>query len=221
MSVIVSVHVPKCAGTALLDWLVTAYGDANIVRDYQDRPLDPSAVMNIDPVRFLENSAVSLDGLAGHQVVHGHFWAKKYESIDDARFITFLREPITRSLSQFLHWKQSARTANVLQNYVQDHVDSWTDFLRLPLVRSTYRNVFFRDFDMNRFDFIGNSDATTEEIARLGTMLGFDHRLTHVNVAPQAHSEEAGNVLADGASMAIARDCLADEITFYERHTGR
>ena len=53
---VISVHIPKCAGTSLLHSLEYNYGKNQIYQDYEDRPLNPCSKMNVDPEGFFARS---------------------------------------------------------------------------------------------------------------------------------------------------------------------
>jgi hypothetical protein len=53
---IISVHVPKTAGTSFAVWLESVFGSGQLVRDYADRPIGPKSEMNVDPTEFLSRS---------------------------------------------------------------------------------------------------------------------------------------------------------------------
>src|ERR1700704_5394619 len=95
--VIISVHVPKTAGVSFAIWLESVFGSGQIVRDNADRPIDPKSEMNVDPAGFLSRNGAARQLPKGALVVHGHFWAKKYERTENAVRVTFLRDPIERT----------------------------------------------------------------------------------------------------------------------------
>jgi hypothetical protein len=87
--IIISVHVPKTVGRSFAVWLESVFGSGPIMRDNADRPIDPKSEMNIDPAGFLSRHGAARELPKGAQVVHGHFWAKKYERTENAVRIRF------------------------------------------------------------------------------------------------------------------------------------
>jgi hypothetical protein len=215
---LVSVHVPKCAGTSLRLWFHQAYGEERVLADYGDRPIDPSSPMNLDPDGFLAAQRQRA-APAGFRMVHGHVWARKYEHLD-AAFVTFLRDPIERALSHYFFWRTLPRGGNRLHDYVLDNALDWRAFVRLPMIRNLYRGAFFRDADMARFAFVGDAGRMPDEMARLGRLLGHDHPIGHVNATAGGYTEDVGAILACRADRELLRDVFADEIAFFERHAG-
>jgi len=66
---LISLHVPKCAGSALLEALKGIYGEENFYLDYEDQVIRPASPVNIDPegyVRYFKTLREPL--LAGKRV---------------------------------------------------------------------------------------------------------------------------------------------------------
>ncbi len=85
---IISVHVPKTAGTTFKKVLQQIYTDQEIFFDYPHR----------GP---LHNKMLAKDS-ANVRVIHGHFPANKYElKFPKARKIIWLRNPIIRLISHY------------------------------------------------------------------------------------------------------------------------
>jgi len=216
-------HVPKCAGTSLRSWLVAGYGEENILWDYGDLPMDPSSPSNMDPegflIGFMRNG---YSNLAGKAVVHGHFWARKYDYITTSAIrITFLRDPVKRALSNYFFWMQASRGLNRLHHYVLDNQLTWQEFVRLPVIRRLYSGVFFREFDMHRCAFIGDASRPLEETERLGKMLGLDHPLGHENKTSGDYSIKVLEILSDQKNVRLLQSLLSEDIAFYEKYAGR
>jgi hypothetical protein len=97
---IVSVHVPKCSGSSLKSVWRIHFGQAAVLEDYGDRPADPRSPMNRDQEAFLKSSAVTSlpDPI---RVVHGHFWARKYQNLVPKRLVSFIRHPVGRLISKY------------------------------------------------------------------------------------------------------------------------
>ena len=98
---VISVHVPKCAGVSLRHVFESAYGDDAILLDYGDRPADPTSPINLDPESFFDRCVSEDVALTGKRVIHGHFNIRKYKGIYARCRITFLRDPIDRTISHY------------------------------------------------------------------------------------------------------------------------
>jgi hypothetical protein len=165
--VIISVHVPKAAGTSFAVWLESVFGSGQLVRDYADRPIDPKSEMNVDPTGFLSRHGAARRLPEGARVVHGHFWAKKYERIENAVRITFLRDPIERTISHYYFWRITPGHGHSLHQRVLDEGMGMLDFARLPQMGGFYQDYFFRGVNMAGFDFIGDMSFFDKELGRL------------------------------------------------------
>lgn len=212
---VISVHVPKCAGTSLQQALIRCYSEAQVHLDYADRVLDPAAPCNLDPASWREHCARITD-LGGKAVVHGHFHADKYDAVPEALRVTFLRHPIERLISHYYYWLRLKRSAHTLHNYVLDHQLDFRRFSRLPMMRFCYSRVFFRGIDPARFDFIGDHGDYAASLQALSALLGQDLAVQAENHNPQPHYDQRKRALLQDRDL--VRDLavlLADDLDFY------
>jgi hypothetical protein len=93
----ISIHIPKTAGTSLA--YVFDYGSGRrIFYDYAD---DYSNAM-MDNLAWWQRYKPFLE--AKFDFIHGHFFYRKYADLfPDASYITCLRHPVDRIISQFNH----------------------------------------------------------------------------------------------------------------------
>ncbi|MGH6794399.1 MAG: hypothetical protein ACREDD_00210 [Methylocella sp.] len=219
---IISVHVPKTAGMSFAVWLESVFGTGQIARDYADRPIDPTSEMNVDPAGFLSRHGAARELPEGNLVVHGHFWVKKYERIENAVRITFLRDPIERTISHYYFWLNSSPRGHSLHQRVLDETMGMLDFARLPQMRGFYRDYFFRDVNMAGFDFVGDTSFFAEELGRLEALLGVRGARATVNQNPAAdYSSMREIALTSGPVRDELAEILTDEVAFYRQHLGR
>lgn len=221
---LVSVHVPKCAGTSFLDALTEAFGRDAIYRDYDDRPVDPAAPVNLDPAGFFERAhAGGYPLLAGKRVVHGHFHARKYAALGEGvRRIAFLREPIDRMISHYYYWMSTPLTDHALRSYVVRNRLSVYEFARLPLIHDFYTRTFFSGVDLGTFAFVGFFETYREDVARLSARLGthLPMRSANANKAGR-YGDRRAELLADAALMASLRDLMRADLAFYDAARAR
>lgn len=183
---LISVHIPKCAGTTLLHCLQQKY---KVYLDYAHpellkkhyRPNDPtyahSAWMRYGRLNALFSLRRLKQQTKGYDCIHGHFCATKYLFYPNAKFITFVREPLERTISNYYFWKQVYESANPEQDQLVqvlfERDIACEEFCMLPPFRN-YQSLFLKSFPLRRLDFIGVSEYSSFEIPYL-----FTHVLDH------------------------------------------
>ena len=215
MKKIISVHAPKCAGSSFRCWLIQSFGEDNIYFDYDDMPVDPMSIMYIDPERFEKKRQQDLQNSKGKRVIHGHFWVDKYKNIADAVRITFLRDPVSRTISHYFFWQKITRVEHSLYKYVVDNNLSLIEFAQLPFIKYFYTKVFFRDVDMEQFDFIGKFEQLQNGIDQLNVHFDTKTQIEHINKTVYNNSVE----LSDPKTLSCLKELLHDDIAFYEKWT--
>lgn len=102
---LISLHLPKTAGTSFFTSLEEYYGD-RILRDYNDRPIrTPREERNSAALRQrVLNQSKDFGHIA---CVHGHFLPFKYSLCEGARFVTWIRDPLERLGSHYFYWKRN------------------------------------------------------------------------------------------------------------------
>jgi hypothetical protein len=223
---LIFVHLPKAGGSSLSVAIEEHFSPARVLRDYDDRPNDPTSPMNLDPLGFLErvrnrNEAV----LSGKAAIFGHFWIKKYDNVAADRRAIILREPISRAISHYFFWK-SAAFDHPLQKYVIANGPSFLQFARLPRVNSLYTQVYCRGVDMGCFDFVGNQDRLLRDWAGTAIALGLQpapprRELNTTAAHDPDYAAKRSQILCDASLMAQLRDIFADDLRFYERYALR
>jgi hypothetical protein len=129
----VFVHVPKTAGTSLRRELAALMQpDVNIVVDYTDTARSFHERMDAAVDAFLLRHA-----RAPVRFASGHIFARHVERIGaampDARFVTFLRDPVSRVVSDFLY-QRSPR--HPLHREFSARVPDLDAYLALPSERN-------------------------------------------------------------------------------------
>lgn len=215
---IVSVHTPKVAGSTFLQQLRATFGDTNLLLDYSDDPADISSRWNIDPEWSRLNP---ITAIAPYRVVHGHFHPAKYNKLDEAFRITFLRHPVDNVMSIFRFWSvnPSGMWDSPLFRYFKENKLSVQRLAMLPAIRFLYSQTYFGCFDMSRFDFVGDYSDYPGELQRLGDRLGVEFDLAlRLNVTPDV---QGNNLQTDPPGTGALSDILAEDISFYERYAGK
>jgi hypothetical protein len=219
---LISVHMPKCAGTSFRAALEEMYGKDAIHFDYDDRVADPAAPVNIDPVGFRERAIASgYPELHDKRVVHGHLHVGKYDGLpDSAKRITFLRDPVRRTISHYFFWRHYRRHGHTIHDYMLDHDLDLVEFATLPSIAGFYRDVFFRGVEGNRFDLIGSVENLDRDVERLEELLGREVPVGRTNPNPDPEYQRlVQDILDDRATMHALEQALAGDIDLYRTWT--
>jgi len=177
--VLISVHMPKTAGTSFTESLRGHFGD-RLHLAYADRPLHrPAWRRNLQAATRALAQAASPHVGAKCACVHGHFLPLAYRWVRapaPVRFVTWMRNPVERLVSHYEHWRREAPPPNtdLLHRRMLDEDWSLETFAFRPELRDVY-SVFLWGFPVNRLDFIGITEHYDDELAYFGrTFLGAD-----------------------------------------------
>ena len=184
---IVSVHLPKTAGSSFLKSLESRFGDG-LLRDYTDMAMIQKYLDNQVGVQALINPPdISLSGV---QCIHGHFLPLKYiplASQRDVKFVTWVRDPVDRILSHYYFWKRSydPKTAGPLFRRVIQEGWSLERFCLSHELQNLY-GKYLTGFSLERFVFIGVTEFFAEDLAYFSDCF--------LGVKLEAHNENVGTM---------------------------
>lgn len=208
---VVSLHLPKTAGTSFAETLRVAAG-AGYLADYGDLPMQHGRLRRRwDAIRggqaLRHRLPEDLD------CIHGHFLAVKYRIALGGRpamFITWLRDPGQRLASHYAFWRRDydgGDPAQPLRNRMLREDWSFERFALGPEMRNVYRQYLW-GFDPARFDFIGITEHYEADLGRLVRMLGCEPVEAAALVNPDSGGR--GYVLESGLQQRIERFHAAD-----------
>ncbi len=151
---IISLHIPKSAGTSFRFSLKEHFGSA-LLEDYGTRPLRIPFELGRKKAESF-NRKIKFGKYSGTSCIHGHFLAAKYSAfVGRATFITWLRNPVDRLYSNYYHILRNHPGA---RNTIPFRVrrEGWTleEYCFSPLMKN-YCSNFFWNFDISAFEFIG------------------------------------------------------------------
>ena len=172
---VISVHVPKTAGTTFGKLLSSIYGPERIYMDYNDKPLNPNSVFNIDHSRWQAAAATQVQTIGtDYRVVHGHFPIYKYMNLlKSAKSITWVRHPVSWLVSLYYYWKHTPETDHPLICRLQDEDLSLLEFAEHPLVRNRISQVFLNGLDLADFFFVGIHEHFRDDLWELTHLMGW------------------------------------------------
>lgn len=154
---LISVHVPKTAGTAFTRILLKVYGPEKVLLDY---------IYDKDYQRwFMKNGNPQI------KVIHGHFRSKKYnQHFPEAKKIVWLRNPISRLISYYF-FNQSFRRGR-FYHFIQEKSTSFQEFIEIP-ENQNIMSFYFQNQKIEDFYFVGIQEFFQEDFNQLKTMLSW------------------------------------------------
>ncbi|MEM1404577.1 MAG: hypothetical protein AAGG55_14665 [Pseudomonadota bacterium] len=171
---LVSVHLPKTAGTSFSQVLQDAYGD-RFMRDYGDRPLQDSSWRRKS--RALRARLSNVDRMVPESIncVHGHFLPLKYAALarrTNTDFITWLRHPVERAVSHYFYWVNdfNESDAGLLHKRVIEERWDLERFCLGPELRNVY-STFLWSFPIQRFSFVGITEHYVDDLQRFSRLI--------------------------------------------------
>jgi len=200
---IVSIHIPKTAGTSFRKLLEKNYANA------------------VELVYEGERSRTFLDKKyyrcrKGTRVIHGHFPVfpdlKKY--YPGSKLITWIRDPIDRLISHYYFFKSYPRHGNKAQDLMLDQDLSLVDFARLPFegeifVYKAYLK-YLQEVRFEDFWFIGIVEEFDHHLEILANALGW-------NYLDKFFERKSDNRMQPTpGELSALRKILSEEIWFYE-----
>ena len=210
---IVSVHIPKTAGTSLRIGLERALG-TRLLLDYDDRPLARGPEHDDRRSRSAEEVRADPDRLVrDYDAVHGHFIASKYLPLGErARFAVFLREPVARTLSQYRHWRRTPNAPNPIAAGIRAGAVGPGDLAELPEHRQIYA-AFLGGIDLERFAFVGLAEQYDTSLALFRAIFGIDLPVLRENVGSSGAEDDG---LSTG-ELARVKAAQTDNALMYDR----
>lgn len=166
---IVSIHLPKCAGTSLKSSIANAFGDQCFL-DYGNLVVDQSKRANqvrLKKKKMLINA--HLKGELNYKVIHGHFYASKYlDVIECPRWVTVLRNPLELVPSYF-NFLRSLNRDGLLINIAKE-MNSLEEFVVHPWFCNIMTKLIYplrlKDFSMvGTVEYYKNYILSLEEMA--------------------------------------------------------
>ena len=187
---IISIHLRKCAGTTFRDQLVATYGH-KVLFDYGDE-VGSSWPTSLDKRKISkEKVSCSIQNLKNtYSIIHGHFYKSKYDSINgNKKYITFLRHPVERLLSNYYYLKRSFDRSNPDSLIVNKLDFSLDEYIR-DKDSCNLQSEYLEATSLEGLDFVGITEQYNKSMEKLGSMLDVTFGSTSSrNVNPNKHQD--------------------------------
>jgi hypothetical protein len=165
---IISLHLPKTAGSSFRFALATHFGRA-LLLDYADPPIMSVPAYERNRGALKASIRNGNRGRPGIECIHGHFLPLKYLLLgarQEVTFITWMRHPVERMVSHYRYWRRiyDPRKAQGLQQTVVEQAWSLERFCLGPELRNFYAQ-FLWGFPLEQFAFVGITEFYEEDLA--------------------------------------------------------
>jgi hypothetical protein len=160
---LISVHVPKCAGTSFRHVLQGVYGDR--------------LWLNYGTI-FVRSQARPEAVPPGVVCIHGHFFADAFDELFPQRqLITWLRHPVERVVSNYHHFLRSPDWRDDCCRALYEQKLDLRKFAELEWMRNESAR-YLAGKPLSDFAFVGVAERFTESLQALSTRFGWPPRLS-------------------------------------------
>ncbi|MBE9048067.1 sulfotransferase family 2 domain-containing protein [Pleurocapsales cyanobacterium LEGE 10410] len=203
---IISLHIPKTAGTSFRKALEEAYS-GKIKLDYAYLKINQKYKKSLEKNRSIDSfheiqrewhNYSKFRSIAKYfythslsdevEVIHGHFPANKYYAyfkLRKAIYITWVRDPFARMVSNYYFWKKIKDETQAL--WVKKiFQENWSlEKFCFNRTMRNYQSLFIKDFNIKNFAFIGIVEHYQEDLDFLGkNILHKKLNVHHENKSP-------------------------------------
>ena len=216
---LVSVHMPKTAGTSLAEALRAHFGP-HLHLEYGLVPFNmPRGRRELQALA--RGWALRHRIADGRRAIHGHFLPVMYRCALARRpshFVTWLRHPVERLVSHYAFWRRTSAKATRAQPLRYRMVqENWSleRFCLAPEMRNLYRQCLW-GFDRSRFAFIGITERYEEDLVRFAERFldGNLPAVTHARANPERAPSDTYAI--DATLRARIERCHAHDMALYE-----
>lgn len=201
---LISVHIPKTAGTSFRNILKSVYGERAVIR------LDLPLLRGGCQINEREYDAPELPD--GTRVVHGHFSPKRLRGRFDlpaqTPMITWLRDPVERVISNYFYLSErlaeeldeSGKNLNILSKMQR----SLLEYARDELNRNR-QSKFLEGAELDDFAFVGIQEHYADDLTEMADHFGWERPpVLHHNAT--AHRPEVTDAERDEIAELNATD---------------
>jgi hypothetical protein len=155
---LISVHIPKCAGTSFRHILQGLY-EERLWLNYGTAFVRASARAEMIPV--------------GTECIHGHFFADTFDDVvPERQLITWLRDPVERVVSNYYHFLRSPDLRDDCCRAVLERQLTLREFAELEWMRNLATR-YFAGRQLDDFVFVGIAERFLESLHVFGSTIGW------------------------------------------------
>lgn len=164
---IISVHMPKTAGSSFKSVLEKRFGE-RVLFDYADLPINTPTEIRIRNALNDADLNTKRDFTA-YDCIHGHFLPAKYSPLKESQqaiFVTWLREPLARMVSHYNFWLRTYSSTESPPLHRKMIEENWSleRFCFCEELRNFYGQFLWR-FPITSFDFVGITEHFAEDLS--------------------------------------------------------
>lgn len=220
---LLSVHIPKTAGSSFTQVLTQAYG-RGLVRDYDDLVLDPQAPFHCQRDVWARNTAAFVEGHVrpGAKVIHGHYSATKYKDrFPQTCWVTWLRQPISRLISHYYFWTRlplDPEHPHSLHREVREGRMSFAEFIEAPTIPNAASRIFLQGLRLEDIDFVGIQEHFDQDLMAAQRQFGWpavQTRQENPNPSP-GYREAVAAIKNDRSLMRRMEELNKEDLALYE-----
>jgi len=171
---IISMHIPKTAGTTFKSYLYSAYNNDVIVTSTKPLFTRCDELSNRDKLHL---------NTFNEHVVHGHFTFDEIEYNKEYFYITWLRDPVERVISHYFFWKNKPDiNMHPIEKKIKYENLSLSEFAEIPCMRNI--GLYFLGKEgVRKMNFIGITELFDESMQLLSKQL--KNEFSMINIEKQ------------------------------------
>jgi hypothetical protein len=208
---LIVVHIPKTGGNTFKTVLVNAFG-SGYLEDYETSVTTKpywQDFLNGYRYRFSKNQPPP----ATH-CIQGHFLAIKYTHIPQARFVTWVRDPIQLAHSLYYYWQRMPKLAHPLCRKMHQKNMSLAEFAALSRFWNLQTKFLF-GVRIESLAFIGITEEYDKSMRLFNRIFDLPDETSYT--AQNYNPSRSGDYKPDSSLESKLRQWHSRDLTLYDR----
>ncbi|GGE00751.1 sulfotransferase family 2 domain-containing protein [Planktosalinus lacus] len=206
---IIHIHIPKTAGTSLLNVFQKKYS-SNEICTIKRKELNENSIK--------DNSEIIKNHISNeHKILHGHLYFKEIDTVlkmnTDVKIITFLRSPVDRVISNYLFFKQRIIEGKVNKNELSRKNETLMEYARLEESKNR-QSKFLDGLNLENIYFLGIMESFSEDIKTL--CKGLDINLTEIPELNKNNHFETSDLKVTEAEVQEIKSLNQKDLILYQ-----